>query len=336
MINENQKQTIKDALYRIRDWDTKTAYERTKLCCAEIVRLGIQPPNWMVIRELVGKGSAGDIQRAITDSRKELADTLKKLESAPAGVPQELAPLVNDLWVSAVSLATANFEAQVSEWKTEVELASITSARAHDDRDQANILVDNLKIEISGLNELVKTLRNQILSETAARQQAEKMAEHSRQELAEQRGRLEEELKRSQQELNAALDRLDGVEAHSLRELDRIKTELGAQINTLNEKIKRDAADAKMLNARQDNIARELRGDLAEVRQELALSQQQNSNLEKQISQKDAELARTISQLNRAATENEKLLSSLAFSNEKQKELSNLVDQLKTEGNKKQ
>jgi hypothetical protein len=42
---------------------TLTAYELTKVCCEALTKSGQRIPAWTVIRDMIGKGSANDINR---------------------------------------------------------------------------------------------------------------------------------------------------------------------------------------------------------------------------------------------------------------------------------
>ena len=85
------------------DWAKLNAYERTKLACQELTRAGAPIPAWTALRDIIRKGSAGDINRAKKDFRLEHAEALRKMEGFSAdGVPPALTPHILGMWTEAI------------------------------------------------------------------------------------------------------------------------------------------------------------------------------------------------------------------------------------------
>lgn len=129
------------------DWNNLTAYEMTKRCCIELTKRGRRVPSWVSIRNIIGKGSANDINRGKEDFRHEHGEVLRKMGDVK-GVPDALAPHVISLWMTAVDLVRKEFDEQVAEWQVQI-------AQAEAARDQA------LEQE-SALRCVIKTLQEQL------------------------------------------------------------------------------------------------------------------------------------------------------------------------------
>lgn len=82
------------------------------------------------------------------------------------------------------------------------------------------------------------------------------MFESNRQELAGQRDELRAALAHSQQKLSDAITRLEGVEKHSLLEIDRVRTEAQNKIASIEAKAKRESIDYTLEMARVNNHLR--------------------------------------------------------------------------------
>lgn len=291
------------------DWDSLNAYEMTKRCCAELTKRGQRLPSWMMIRDIIGKGSANDINRGKEDFRREHGDALRKMSGFVKGVPETLAPHILGFWTAAISLVREEFDGQVAEWQAQIERAEAAVAYAEYERDQAVSRAEALKGQITGLQEAMNTLQGQVDTERAAREQTERMFESNLQELAGQRDELRAALAHSQQELRDAITRLEGVERHSLLEIDRARTEAQKKIENIEAKAKRESTDHMLEMARLSNQLRDLRAQLASATQQTALQEQENTLMRER-------LQRAEDQADHLASENARLVEALqkAFS----------------------
>lgn len=295
---------LRTKLESIPDWRSLNAYEMTKRCCAELTKCGQRIPSWTTIRDIIGKGSANDINRGKEDFRREHGDALRKMSGFVKGVPEALAPHILGFWQAAISLVREEFNGQVAEWQAQIEQAEAAVAHAEDVRDQAVSRAEALQGQIAGLQEAMNALQSRVDTERATREQAERMFESNRQELAGQRDELRIALAHSQQELSDAITRLEGIEKHSLLEIDRARTEAQNKIASIQAKAERVSTDYTLEIARVNNQLRDLRIQLASAAQQTALQEQENTSMRER-------LQRAEGQADHLASENARLLAAL-------------------------
>lgn len=295
---------IRIVLMSAQDWHKLNAYEMTKRCCAELTKLGRRLPSWMIIRDIIGKGSANDISRGKEDFRREHAEELRKMNGFVSGVPEVLTPHILGFWTAAIEQVRAEFNDQAADWQARIERAKAAAAHAEDEREQAVNHAAALQAQIAGLQEALATLQGRVETEHAAREQTERMFETNRQELAGQRDELRTALANSQKELSAAITRLEGVENHALREVVRARTEAQEKIDSIEAKASCEKNDHTIEMARVNNQLHELRAQLADATQVNALQEQENASLRERLQRAEA-------QGDRLAAENAQLVASL-------------------------
>jgi len=210
--------TIADGLQDTAGWQGMTAYERTKRLLEALMRAGIQSPSWTGIRDVIGKGSSGDINRAKRDFLKEHASSLRKMHGAIKGIPEELAQSMMSVWTTAIDHAHKEFTEQVSAWEMVIEQTETGLAEAEQARDDAQARVKELEREMAGVHEANISLRTLAESERASREQAERMFETTLEELKASNAHV-------QNELGDALTRFEGLERRSLMEIDHARQE---------------------------------------------------------------------------------------------------------------
>lgn len=300
----NDGDDIRRALMAAPDWQNLNAYERTKRCCAELTQRGQRLPSWMSLRDIIGKGSANDINRGKDDFRREHGEALTQMNGVVRGVPEALAPHILGFWTAALAEVRAEFAAQVTDWQARIERADAAAAHAEAEREQAIHHADTLHAQIEGLQAAQATLQGRVATEQAAREQAERMFDANRQELAEQRDELRAALAHSQKELSAAITRLEGVETHALREVMRARTEAQEKIAGIEAKASREKDEHTIEMARLNNQLRDLRAELIEASQTAAVQEQSNASLRERLERAEA-------QADRLASENAQLVASL-------------------------
>lgn len=286
------------------DWGTLNAYEMTKRCCAELTQRGQRLPSWINIRDIIGKGSANDINRGKADFLREHGDALRKMNGFVKGVPEALAPHILGFWEAAISLVREEFNGQVAEWQVKIEQAEAAAAHAADERDQAVSRAEALQGQIAGLQEAMHTLQSRVDTERAAREQAERMFEANREELAGQRDELRAALAHSQQELSDAITRLEGVKNHSLVEIDRARTEARDSIVAIEAKARRES-DAHIVEINAANV------QIRDLRAQIAVLSQEKSSHEQKITMLHSMLQRAESQSDQLASEKAQLVEAL-------------------------
>lgn len=224
--------------------EAMTAYDRTKALLEILARKGVEAPNWAVIRSLIGKGSAGDINRAKRDFRKELGVQLGRMRGAK-GMTEEASDAFAKVWLLAVEQAAKTFDEQVNAITADLERAESAQMDAEVQRDEALSCMRALEGEKAGLQSSMGSLQALVEAERAAKEQAQQMFESARAELAGQLGQTKAALESAQQETAGALERFEGMEKRFQLEIDRARQELAAERERMNkERTKELAAQA--------------------------------------------------------------------------------------------
>jgi|GEM_PF-2082519 len=257
-------------------WERLNAYERTKLACAELLRAGEPIPAWTTLRDLIGKGSANDINRAKKDFRREHAAALRKLEGFSAeGVPPSLTPHIVALWQAAIAHAQGAFAEQVRDWEAEVEQTVAAQQRAQDELTQTQIVAQTLRTRVDELERIRDTLQDQVRSEQTARGHAEKTIAELRADLIGQRERLDKSLAHAQTELEKALDRLEAAERRAMMEIERTRQDAAQKV-----------ADAE---ARQASRQKKHAQEIAQLSEQLKAEQARTALLREQAAAREQE-----------------------------------------------
>lgn len=275
----NDLEDLRATLASIPGWDSLNAYEMTKRCCAELTRRGQRLPSWMNMRDIIGKGSANDINRGKDDFRREHGDALRQMSGFVKGVPEALAPHILGFWTAAISLVRTEFDGQVAEWQAQVERAEAAASHAGVVRDQAVNHAEALQGQITGLQEAMHTLKARADTERAAREQAERMFEANYQDLAGQRDELRVELSNSQRKLADAITRLEGVEKHALMEIERVRSEAKHHVEEMEAKAQRESDNQMLEITRANTQILEQKTRIAALLQEKSLQDQGITNL---------------------------------------------------------
>lgn len=266
------------------NWDVLNAYERTKIACRELTLEGAQIPGWTDLRVIIGRGSAGDINRAKHDFRLEHAKKLQALEEiAPAGVPEELSEAILTFWQLARKHAQAAF--------TEKEVTLLTQAREAKDameRAQEGELLSSQALateqaRAQGLAAAREALSSELRSERAARARAEQAVELARADAKERvdaaRGQANEQitkmeaaLTKAQADLTTALDRLEGAQRHSLLQIESARTETRELRADYEARLKSAQSDLTLSNSRALQTQDRLQNALRDAQQALSKS----------------------------------------------------------------
>lgn len=230
MSDHDSLPPLEEVLAAHPDWDRLTAFERTKLCCAELTRRGERLPSWSVIRDIIGKGSAQDINRAKEAFRREHAEMLRRLGRAVDGIPDELQNLFVEVWRQALAVArdtlaaeTVTLREQLAAFEQRLRLAEAVAERAQKLSDEAEArareLQERLDQETSRANALQDALAraDQEMERVLALREADKAA-HA------------EEAARQRAQLQAALERLEGAEAFALRRIEDARREAAERV----------------------------------------------------------------------------------------------------------
>jgi hypothetical protein len=239
MISETfmNKNDIAASLTKIPGWDTKNAYEMTKLCCKELTLRGLQIDGWTNIREIIGKGSGTDITRGINAYLQEQAKMLYGMQGFIKEIPDEVAPHILGFWKCAIEHVGKDYAIKHQEWMEERETLQNTLSELYLERGRLQEVIVSLeaKLEQSNLKnaELADDFKQAQLKHALTEQQLDA----SNQELADQRNQLRDALEHAQKELNSALTRLEAAENHALLEVKRTKSDYEARISALESKL---------------------------------------------------------------------------------------------------
>jgi len=299
---------IRRACEQVQGYDAGTAYQRAKVACSVLVERGEPVPNWMVLREIIGKGSSTDINRGIRDFRRDHAERLRQMSGVLPGVPEQLAPMVADLWDAAVAEARRQFDATVAQMQSLVDQADARAAQAAEDVLAACAQLDAERAALQVANERCAGLELQLASERGRREQAEALFESHRAELISQRDQLGQALEENRREMQRALDRLDGERRHALMRVEEVRAagakELERERNLLNRKIAGQADDLVRLN----QTVVTLRGIADGAEQRSAALAEEAAGLRERLKQSEAlcsqlrEAGRTVGAISRKVT----------------------------------
>lgn len=140
----------------------KNALDLSQICCEMIAKQGLPLPGWQEIREIIGKGSATDVNKGKRLYQDQQGRLLSHLHEMP-GVSEDMVDLMMQLRTKAFKVAERSFQEQVSQWQE--QLAEADQQRIESDerceaaireRDswqrQANdrqLLIDNLSDQLS-------------------------------------------------------------------------------------------------------------------------------------------------------------------------------------------
>jgi len=261
-------------------WNSMNAYVRAKLACAELLRAGAPIPAWTAIREIIGKGSANDINRAKHDFRLEHAQTLRKMEGFSAeGVPPDLTPHILGLWQAAVAQAQETYAEQARAWQNQVEQAEIACRHAQTEMQHAQTAMQASQAQTQALAQTKLALQAQIHSEQAARAQAEKMVVDIRADLIAQRDRLEQALTQTQTEMEKAITRLEAAERRSMMEIERARQQAAQQVANIQARLKAEQENHAEESVRLNGKIQENQAGLARLREQYVVLEQENRAL---------------------------------------------------------
>ena len=284
---------MKSRLMADPDWQSLTAYEMTKRVCADMTRDGEKVPSWTAIRDIIGKGSANDINRAKDDFRKEHGEDLRKMSGFVEGVPPELSPYIQGFWTAAVAYVKREYAVHEKACAVAVDAADLQASLAEQERQKAVRAAELLTAQLEGLQQAHEALKQSLASEQATREQAERLLQAAQAEQVAQREELMGALTRSQSQLSEAITRLEGVENHALRQVQEARDDAKKKVDTAEAKLKAQSSDHTIELARANRQLREAQSQLSESEKSVALLEQDNGNLRDRAARAEAAADRT-------------------------------------------
>ncbi len=207
-------------------YESGSAYVRTKILCDVLTKLGESIPSWMVLREHIGKGSANDINRGVKDFRGEHAQLLQRMDGLPEGVPEKLAQPMQALWHAALAEATEAFDQQRQEFHTQQAEAELIVSDALLERDNlaASLALANEKLTSAQL--ALAQEKERANAERAAREQAEHMAGKHIADLTQQRDDMTRVVEANTAELRTLTARLEDERRRSLMQIEQARQQV--------------------------------------------------------------------------------------------------------------
>lgn len=233
-------------------WERLTAFERAKLCCAELVRRGERVPNWQIIRDIIGKGSATDINRAKEAFRREHAEALRALEPVLAGVPDEARQALSELWRAAAALAADRFAAERLRLEEQVRTAREEARAAEAARLAAEASLSRTQEELADERDRRRATEEDGLRWQERAAAAERLAAEAARRLEQERSAFRDAMAERDAALRAALERLEGAEAFALQRIEEARTEAERR---LREERRRHEAERADLRRRIEELA---------------------------------------------------------------------------------
>jgi len=276
---------LQSSLSAAHDWAALTAYDRTKRACAGLVSRGEKIPSWIALREIIGKGSSGDINRAVADYRRDQAEEMRRMSGVVTGLPESLHPLIKTFWQEAVAKARAAFAEQEIDWRAQLEDAETRAGEDRVAREVAERQLAEARAQLTGLIEANTALNQQLATEQSAREHAERIYREATASQAQHHSELRDALANSQAELDAAIGRLEGVENHALRQVEDARQEARKKVSDIERRAKDEVTHNTLETARMERrlqdaiasakaaneaaVAAQHRADLAEQRASL-------------------------------------------------------------------
>lgn len=209
-------------------YEAGSAYERTKLACHALTKLGAPIPSWIVLRDLIGKGSATDISRGVKAYRAEHAELLQRMDGLPEGIPDALAEPMKGLWQAALTEATALFAQERQELLAARDTADATALEHQRERELANAALAQERARVESHAAIAQQERERANGERAAREQAERMAERHIADLTAQRDNLAQVVQANTKELQTLNLRLEDVRRRAQMEVEHARQQVEA------------------------------------------------------------------------------------------------------------
>jgi DNA repair exonuclease SbcCD ATPase subunit len=215
-------------------WEKMSAYERTIVCCRELTRCGYSIPGWNVLRDIIEKGSGTDISRGKAAYQAELADQMTQVEAdsktVNLDVPDNISDLFENVWRTAVKEAGLVFAIRTAEVNEQLELNRQQMEHERANAQQAIAQTKQLNLDIHTLKQQLQEALRQVDRLQAEKDQTEKLLSDVHDAVRVQTERADAIHAKSQSELKEALTRLEGVESHCLREVERARGEANALV----------------------------------------------------------------------------------------------------------
>lgn len=255
---------------RHRAWPDMTAYDRAKVICRGYVEAGHSVPAWSSLREVIGKGSSGDINRAKDDFRREMADQMRAILAMPDGVPAALSSVVLSFWQEALRHAGGTFDKERAAFQEALSQAQDERERMAADLLAANRNCDAALMQIASLSTALEAANRQT-------HEADKTASAAQAALGLKDQMYQDAMARlleTQTEVSAAVTRLEGVENHALMRIEEAREAAKREVATKQQRYDRDRQNWQLEAARYQRRLSEIEVSAREEKTQLLKVQQ--------------------------------------------------------------
>jgi Plasmid replication region DNA-binding N-term len=265
-----------------------SAYDRTKVVCRLLTEAGQPIPGWMPIRDIIGKGSATDINRGIKAFREDHASLLRTMRGGDVAMPEALARRFTDLWADALVEAGKTFADDVQSWQAQIGQAQELQQAAEAARDDLSRKLLETQAVVERLNGELSTAQARIAAEREARDQTERLYQQQSEDMRHQQSRLEEITAEASRERAAALERLDGERKRALMEIEAARQEKIQAVAKATQMAASEQAHLKTEVHRAQMIADEARREAARAAQDTAAARALVAELRAQLAKQAA------------------------------------------------
>ncbi|QTP13381.1 DNA-binding protein [Serratia symbiotica] len=100
-------------------YEGMNALQLAQQCCEKLAMLGQPLPGWREIREIIGKGSANDINKGKREYQDQQGKKLTQLNEMP-GVTEDMVEVMMLLRQKAFDVVSDSFKTQVIGWQNQV------------------------------------------------------------------------------------------------------------------------------------------------------------------------------------------------------------------------
>jgi chromosome segregation ATPase len=280
---------VQEECRKVPGFERGTAFTRTKIACDVLVKRGEAIPSWERLREIIERGSSGDISRGVRTYREEHAEMLSKLGGAGQGVPEALGHAFRQLWEQAVTTARQEFVEAGDQMKARVAAAEAATASAAAVSAGLEGRVRELLAQLDAAAAAHDALRVQVEAERAAKEQAERMFEKNAAEIAAQRDELRDALAAAQADWRKSLDRLDAERKHAMLQIEEARTKAKNDVETARLAAQRAREDAEHEAARSSAAMQDMRQRLLTSEARNAAYQQEAQDLRARLTRAEAQ-----------------------------------------------
>ncbi|TCZ21591.1 DNA-binding protein [Pantoea agglomerans] len=246
-INAEFKEKLQREFSDAERYGRKNALDLSQICCEMLAKHGLPLPGWQEIREIIGKGSATDVNKGKRLYQDQQGKLLSHLHEMP-GVSEDMVNMMMQLRTIAFKAAEQSFHEKVSQWQE--QLAEADQQRIEsDERCEAAIRErDSWQRQAKDRQLLIDTLSDQLSdskrSSNATIKRLEAALEESKQQIILANQRYEK-----------TLQALQNMETMS----DAAKAQLERDLNSIHKKLASLTTDHQLLEKQSADLLQEVK-----------------------------------------------------------------------------